>query len=260
MKNIFLKMIFSAGIIVANLSYGLGLGVTKSILNVEVKPGETFVDSSLCVFNPNPSYWRVSASIKNSSQYNEYEPIPDLSWLKIETEDLVVPPKSKNTSLKFSISIPDSPYYYNRRFSAKADILFGSGGTFVPGVVVPVLISTSPSPDIPMQCPSCKVEIYPNVVSLETNSSDTVVVLNWDTVEVNFNIGFGSRLKPRFVNWLELYVRTKSGWQKNPETISISPREKSVLKIKALAPFQIYYLYLISENLTKAVKITWKGK
>lgn len=260
MKKELLKFALLVAVIANNSSYGIGVGVTKAILKVDATPGETIIDSSVCIVNPNSSYWRVSASISNASRQDEYEPVPDLSWISVETEEVVVPPKSRNVNLKFSISVPDSPYYYNRRFSAKADISFGSGGALVPGVIVPILISTPASSKIPEKCPGCKVEIYPNTLFLETNLWDTLVVFNWDTIGVHFRVGFGSKAKPRFVDWLELYVRTKSGWQINPETIYISPKGKLILKIKALAPFHIYNLYLINENITKAVKIIWGRK
>ena len=219
---------------IVRLMLALGVEVSPGRLELWVKPGTSYVSSDITISNPDNFGKTIVVSFRARSEDRNILAIPDPDWVKVLSPAVKLGPGQKGAKIIFKVTIPDSSVYYNRRFAFELYIRQGGNGAYSAGVIIPVLIMTQPSREIPRECKGCTIEVYPCALTIKS-SMDSVSVVNWtgDTLEVS--IGWNDPKQDGWQQALMIMQRVMGTFVPIKKSFSLHPGEKKKIFIKPLA-------------------------
>lgn len=253
----YLKIFFITIFLSGSFVYALGIGATESKVCIFADDGGEMTYEKLRLVNPNEVPRNISIVKKRSEGDGSFLPLPNLDWVEINPQAVVVPANSKSEPIKITISVPDSDIYLNKRFVFDLIVQPGNTGAFVAGLVIPVYITTVPSRKIPRFCDGCGLSIYPNVLKIE-NGIDSICIVNWSSDTARLEIGWNRPGQKGWQDALMIMQRVMTAYIPIDKEFIIEPNGKKKIFIKPLAFPGRGKLYFSGKNgLKDFLNIEW---
>ena len=218
----------------------------------DIEPGRAYdvyrdAGVRLTIYNDDGSPRTWSVSLHQSSERGRWETgyteIPDPEWCWFDEEEITVAPHDKGFA-HLHLKVPDEMRYYNQRWVVTASISGGAGGQMIAlAADVRILLETKPKTGLP-ESPDGILGIEPNLVRFEDlrpgkASIRRVRLHNNDDAPHQYTISsLLDDTETRLATYLTASFQAlpHRDWIKHQETVSIGPRDTTVLDLRALIP------------------------
>lgn len=210
-----------------------GIGATVGTVKILAVPGDTVVNRSLKLVNPDGYAKKFIISNITAEQKPGYHSIDDVRWVRILPETISVAGRGRSEPIEIKVSIPNKPEYRNRRFSCRIEISQYASGALSTGLVIPLYIDTKPTRNVPDKCKNCGIIVYPNTLSIK-EGIDSLTIVNWDSDTAKLTVSWKGRGKGRWRDALTLMENIMGALVPLPDTITVAPKAKKRIFIKPI--------------------------
>jgi hypothetical protein len=239
----------------------VGIGSSASMVKFKAVVGETSVDSTLQILNPD----NFSKFVKIKAHYGKlddgFQKIPGLNFISLEPETLYVGPKTKSERIRIKLNLPDSLYLKNRRFQFDVNIDQGKNESISTGISIPVLVETDPTDSVPKRCLDCGMIVYPQRLNI-TESADSITLFNWEKDTAKITVWWNYIGRKGWENSILIMSRIFGGNIPIPDTLVVLPNSSHKLILKPIAFPGKGKLFFQNEISKKCafINITWDDR